>query len=133
MTEIPVTAFVIDDQDDIRFLISQQIKLSGDGVEVVAEAADGETALQMLRDMDEGVPTVVVLDWMMPGLNGVETAKAIRKARPGVRIILCSAFDGDAVQDQASDAGIDMFLPKEQISEIPALIKQLAALGPHGS
>lgn len=121
------TTIVVDDQEDIRFLIRHLIELAEGDLQVIAEAEDGESCLRMLEEFDTGEPEVVVIDWMMPGLNGIETALRIRQTRPDARIILCSAFGDPTLEAEALEAGIDRFLSKERISEIPEAIRALAA------
>ncbi len=121
----PTTAVIIDDQDDIRFLIKQILELSGDGLRVIAEAPDGQSALDVLREMSDDVPTVVVTDWMMPGMNGIETSIAIKAQRPDIRIILCSAFGDAALREEAAAAGIDLVMSKDQIVDMPRQIHEM--------
>lgn len=117
-----ITTMVVDDQDDIRFLIRTLLETAGDGIVVIAEAPDGPTALDLLRTHD---PEIIVLDWMMPGMNGIDTATEINRERPGTRIILCSAFGDDVLRREAEAAGIARFVPKEEIGTIPELIREL--------
>ncbi len=122
------TALIIDDHDDIRVLIKYVLELSDDRTTVVAEAADGQAALDWLQGSATDIPHVVVVDWMMPGLNGIETSIAIKADRPQTRIILCSAFGDDQLHEAAADAGIDLVMSKEQIGEIPDRIRELLAV-----
>lgn len=119
------TTIVVDDQEDIRFLIRHLIELSDGNLEVVAEAEDGESCLKVLEGLPPHDPQVIVIDWMMPGLNGIETALRIRETRPNARIILCSAFGDPTLEAEARAAGIDRFLSKERMSEIPDAIARL--------
>ena len=124
-----ITTIVVDDQEDIRFLIRHLIELAEGDLQVIAEASDGESCLKILEEFPPNDPEVVVIDWMMPGLNGIETALRIRQDRPDARIILCSAFGDPTLEAEALEAGIDRFLSKERISEIPETIKSLIAAG----
>lgn len=123
-----ISTVVVDDQDDIRFLIRHLIELADDDLVVIAEAPDGETCLKMIDDLGEDLPDIVVIDWMMPGLNGIDTARRIRKLKPRARIILCSAFGDPTLESEATAAGIDYFLSKERIGEIPQAIRRLVAV-----
>jgi two-component system nitrate/nitrite response regulator NarL len=124
---MPTTAVIIDDHADIRLLIRQIIELSGDEVTVVAEAADGMSALAALDLLDASVPTVVVTDWMMPGMDGIEVSVAIKADRPRTRIILCSAYGDPQMEQDALAAGVDVVLSKEHIADLPSRIIQLTA------
>lgn len=86
------------------------------------EAANGQDALVQLDQCD---PAVVVLDQMMPGLTGLETAVLIRERRPDQPMILCSAYLDDRLREQAHAVGIQVALPKERYSEIPAAMLHL--------
>lgn len=123
-----ISTVVVDDQDDIRFLIRHLIELANGDLEVIAEAPDGETCLRMLDELGDDLPDIVVIDWMMPGLNGIDTAMRIREIKPRARIILCSAFGDPTLEREARAAGIDYFLSKERIGEIPETIRRLVAI-----
>jgi CheY-like chemotaxis protein len=84
---------IVDDDPDIRLLL--QVVLGGDGLEVVGEAGNGEEALGMAHARR---PEVIVLDQDMPVMTGEETAPALRRLLPDVRIVAYSAsFTGKPV------------------------------------
>jgi CheY-like chemotaxis protein len=85
------------------------------------EADDGEAALAMARQFR---PDIVILDWMMPGLSGVEVSKAIRgdPELASTSIILMTARTGMDSQSQAREAGVDHFINK------PIMPRQLLTL-----
>ncbi|HTE60650.1 MAG TPA: response regulator, partial [Solirubrobacteraceae bacterium] len=86
--------------------------------------ADGvESALERL---DALAPDVVVLDARMPRFDGFEAAPMLRARRPGLPILLCSAWVDDDVRRRAAEAGIDAVLSKDQFDEIPAVVLALA-------
>jgi CheY-like chemotaxis protein len=81
-------------------MLSQILSLDFD---VVGVAADGEEAIEEIGGAD---PDVVIVDYMMPGIDGIETARAIRTQRPEQPILLYTAFlDGD-IEDRARQAGV---------------------------
>lgn len=116
--------FLVDDEEDIRLLIRTLIESANEGLEVLGEAGDGQTALERIDEMD---PQVVVLDQRMPGLSGLETAGQILNHRPGQRIILCSAYLDEDLRQKADRAGITLCLTKHQVGEIPATLKSFMA------
>ena len=118
----PITTLIVDDQEDIRLLTRFLIEAANDGLTVVGEAANGREAIEQTHEVQ---PHVVVLDEMMPEMNGVETAVVIRKTRPSQITILFSAYLDEDVIARARTAGMSAWLAKEQIEELPDLIRQL--------
>jgi CheY-like chemotaxis protein len=118
-----VRTMVVDDQEDIRELIRMLIDLANQGLEVSCEARSGREALAKIDGCN---PTVVVLDEMMPGMNGIEVAIQIKERRPGQPVILCSAYLDDEVRSRGTLAGISAFLHKDDIRDLPDLVRELA-------
>jgi two-component system, NarL family, nitrate/nitrite response regulator NarL len=83
---------------------------SSDAVEVVAEAHDGATALELIRTH---VPHVGVLDWRMPVMDAAQVAAAIRRENLPTRVLVVSAYDDSAIVYRAIQEGVAGFLPKE--------------------
>ncbi len=78
-------------------------------------ATDGETAVRMMREHREaGRPyDLILLDWKMPTLDGLETARLIRKNYSDkIPILLLTAYDWNEIEAEAIEIGIDHFLPK---------------------
>jgi two-component system response regulator MprA len=92
--------FVVDDNELILTMLNRLMSLD---FEVVGSASSGDEAIEAVMETD---PEVVVLDYMMPGRDGIETARAIRDRRPDQMIILYTAFLDGEVEDKARDAGI---------------------------
>ena len=80
------------------------------GLEVVAEAADGDAALELTR---EHQPDVVVLDVTMPGKTGLEVAKELRDSGQEVGILILSMHDDPEYVLQAVRAGADGYVLKD--------------------
>ena len=95
---------VVDDDDMIRRLV--RTVLEADDLEVV-EAANGDKALQMVESAH---PAVVVLDIMMPGIDGVEVCRRVDHS--SVKVIILTARDDPALEDECRAAGADAFLTK---------------------
>ncbi len=93
--------FVVDDNELILKMLNRLMSLDFD---VVGHAASGGDDL--VEAGMETEPEGVVLDYMMPGRDGIETARAIRARRPDQMIILYTAFLDGEVEDKARDAGI---------------------------
>jgi CheY-like chemotaxis protein len=100
---------IVDDDQFIRRLIATTLE---DVAEFeLHEAADGAQALEVAR---RERPTLVFLDVDMPVLNGIETCRRLRAdgATSRSTIVMLTAAHGDTVEDQAVQAGADLFLTK---------------------
>jgi two-component system response regulator ResD len=114
----PRLVLVVDDDEMIRRLV--RAVLEADEFEVV-EARDGATALRLAS---ETRPAVVVLDIMMPGLDGVEVCR--RLDLEAVKVIVLTAKDDPRLEDECRQAGASAFLTKPFSSiELLDLVAQL--------
>ena len=123
MAPVAVRTMIVDDHADVRFLIRTIVDEAGPPLEIVGEAEGVETALERL---DALAPDVVVLDARMPRIDGFEAAPMLLARRPGLPILLCSAWVDDDVRRRAREAGISAVLSKDQFDEIPAVVLELA-------
>jgi two-component system alkaline phosphatase synthesis response regulator PhoP len=98
---------VVDDDDAIRTVV--RTVLEADGFEVV-EAADGPAALLLLNAILGRGPDAVVLDVMMPGIDGIEVCEKIDHTK--VKVIMLSARDDADTKERAAAAGADAYLTK---------------------
>ena len=114
-------AFIVDDEEDLRFLVRAALSRHG-GIYVAGEAADGETAV---AGVEELAPDVVVLDQMMPGIDGLETARRILALRPQQHIVLFTAFLDDALRVAAKAIGVRACMAKSQMKQLPALLLEV--------
>jgi len=97
---------VADDEPSVREILSRFLTSKGD--EVIT-AADGEQALEMFRLHK---PELVLLDIMMPRLNGLETLKRIRSLDDKVGVIMISALGDEATARQAIALGAYDYITK---------------------
>jgi YesN/AraC family two-component response regulator len=110
---------IVDDEEDMRALVRATIEVANEGLTVAAEAADGETAVSIVREQH---PEVVVLDQRMPGVTGLEAARRILDEHPEQAIVLFSAYlDGDVVR-AAQRMGVRMCLAKDNIRQLPDVL-----------
>ncbi len=82
---------------------------------LVDYSTNGETAIQMMREAREaGHPyDLILLDWKMPNLDGLETARLIRKNYPDkIPILLLTAYDWSEIEQEAMEIGVNHFMPK---------------------
>jgi DNA-binding response OmpR family regulator len=98
---------VVDDDDAIRGVV--RTVLEADGFSVV-EAADGQAALMLLDSINGRGPDIVVLDVMMPGIDGIEVCRRIDHT--AMKVIMLSARDDADSRTRAEEAGADGYLTK---------------------
>lgn len=125
-----VRVMLVDDQEMIRLGLRTIIDAHPD-LSVVAESPDGLHALRALESGDHEVD-VVLMDIRMPGVDGVETTRRIRRLHPPeqLRIIVLTTFDQDQNVLAALRAGADGFLSKGVgPAELTAGILDVAAGG----
>lgn len=116
---------IIDDEEDIRDILSYNLVKEGF---TVFSAANGQEGIQICKDE---LPSLVVLDVMMPGMDGVEVCEALRKT-PGLeQVLICflTARSEDYSQIAGLDAGADDYIskpikPRVLISRINALMRR---------
>jgi CheY-like chemotaxis protein len=120
-----ITVLVADDEPDLLQLTRALLERAG--FEVVEQAVDGEEALAAVTRLDPPpVPTVMVLDYLMPGLSGLEVADRVLARHPGQRIVLFSAFLDGPVRDRAEAMGVRC-VSKSQLHELPRVVAALAS------
>lgn len=109
------TILVVDDDDAIRFVVQMMLQLEG---HTVLTAADG---IEGVRLAVQHEPDFVIVDYMMPGVDGEHTGRRVRAAAPGGMIIAFSAFL------VAQPYWADLFVPKGEIGQLPEIICSRAA------
>lgn len=107
MIRTVIKVFVIEDTPQMRELLEQMLTL--DEFAVVGSAANGAAALPEMAQAD---PDVVVLDYNMPGLDGLLTARLIKEERPDQAIILYTAYLDAELEEKAARAGIALCVEK---------------------
>jgi CheY-like chemotaxis protein len=110
----PTAVLVVDDSEADRHALS--VLLGAVGIHGVREAASGDEGVRIAT---ETKPGVIILDARMPGMSGEETAKHLRAAVPGTRIVAFSAYV------ESAPAWADYFLKKDQLAEMVPLIKMV--------
>jgi two-component system response regulator MprA len=119
---------VIEDEDRIRQFLQRGLTYENYRVDV---AGDGPTGLALAR---ENPPDVVILDWMLPGMDGLEVCRRLRAAGP-VPILMLTAKDTVGDRVIGLDAGADDYLVKpfafdELLARIRALLRRAAPTQP---
>jgi two-component system phosphate regulon response regulator PhoB len=123
-----VKAYILIVEDEASLITLLRYNLEKEGFEV-GEAVDGEEALFMLR---ERRPDLVVLDWMLPSLSGIEVCRRIRRAPElkNLPIIMLTARGEETDRIRGLDSGADDYIvkpfsPSELIARIRAVLRRL--------
>jgi DNA-binding NarL/FixJ family response regulator len=119
-----LSTLIVDDDTDMRCLVRILIEHADQGLEVAGEAANGEDAIGLWRDVH---PDVIVLDQQMPGLSGLEVAQIILGERPDQAIVLFTAYDDDLTVRGAVDSGVRAVVGKQDWSTLIDTIRSSVA------
>jgi len=124
---------VVDDNNFIRVLIAddsptalrsvrEYLEFAG-GFQVVCTTKDGMDAVRLA---ERHQPDLALLDLSMPGLNGLEAARQLRRSFPSLRVIIFSELNGLSLADECKRFGADSFVPKCDLPD--ALILEIRRL-----
>ena len=110
---IPIRVLVVDDDADFQWLIRLNLQLEHDTT-VVGVAEDGEIGVALaLREQ----PDVIVMDLMMPRIDGFEATKRIKRVRPAVKVVVVTSFFvDDATRQEMYRSGVDALLDKRDVA-----------------
>ena len=109
-----IKVLIADDVVEMRDLLRLAMTRHG-GFEVVAEAGDGRTAIE-LAGLHK--PDVVLLDLAMPDMDGLEAIPLIHRALPGVRILVLSGFASPAIAAKAKELCASGYVEKGESTTI---------------
>ncbi len=119
-----IKVMLVDDHDLVRTGIRRLLEDAAD-IEVVGEAASGETALEQVQ---AAAPDVVLMDINMPGIGGLEATRKLLRRNPELRIIIVTMHDDDLFPQRLMKAGAMGYLTKgAQIDEILRAIRAVMA------
>ena len=112
---------VVDDEEDVRLLLRSQLEHAGH--EVTGEAGDGIAAI---AQCEADPPDVVILDLLMPRMNGFEVIPKLKTKHPKVAIIAYTAVAGDFVRQEMKRLGIPLVLKSGAFTRLDAVLQELA-------
>ncbi len=120
----PIKVVIVEDNRVFREALELLLGLRTD-LHVVASVADGEEAVSMCRQHD---PHVALMDYRLPGLDGVETTRLLREACPDVAVVALTASANTEEMEALKEAGAVSCLTKDQdLDAIVAAIYAAAA------
>jgi len=111
---------IVDDHPLFRAGVRQRLAAFSDGIEVVAEAGDGQEAIDLVASL---LPDVVLMDISMPGINGIEATRVIKRRHPQVAVLILTVYDDSQYVGALLDAGAAGYLLKTvEIDELSRAI-----------
>ena len=105
----PISILIVDDHEIVRRGIRDYLETRAE-FEVIGEAASGEQAIQMALDL---VPDVVLMDLILPGLDGIELTRRIKNLSPRTQIVVLTSFHEDEHIFPALKAGATAYILKD--------------------
>jgi two-component system, NarL family, response regulator LiaR len=112
MTE-PITIILVDDHEVVRKGVRAYLETLPD-FRVVGEASSGEEAITLVSEL---IPDVVLMDLIMPGMDGVETTRRIKKISPRTQVVVLTSYHEDAHIFPALKAGAISYILKDMKME----------------
>ena len=118
-----ISVIIVDDHAVYRAGVTAMLEKRADSITIVGEAADGETAVELVGRLQ---PDVVLMDVQMPGRGGIEATRRISATHPEVAVLILTMFDDDTLF-QALRAGARGYLLKQAtIDELIAAVHAVA-------
>jgi DNA-binding NarL/FixJ family response regulator len=116
---------IVDDSEPVRQRLRKVLR-ANPGWEICGEAADGLTAVEKFRDLR---PHVVTLDFKMPGINGLETARRMMEIAPAVPIVMLTQHASASLEEHAQKVGIRSVVSKTDVFSMVGTIEELLRHG----
>lgn len=115
------TVLIADDEDDILSLIENFLLIFGHNV--IAKAHNGREAVEIYKNL-QNKPDIVLLDYIMPVLNGLDAAKELLAFHPDCNIVIVTAHDG--IEVISSKIGVKFVLKKPfNYTDLDGVIKKV--------
>ena len=120
MTRDPIRVLIVDDHSMVRTGLATFIRVNPD-LELVGEARNGQEALELCERLG---PNVVLMDLIMPRMDGVAATRAVRERWPNIQVIALTSFkDKDLVEDALHAGAISYLLKDVSVGELAQAIR----------
>lgn len=102
---------IVDDSGVMRKIIQKNIKAANLAVDTFVEAGDGKEALEKLK---EGPVDLILCDWNMPNMTGIEFANTLKNsgALSSIPIVMITTEGSDSMREEAANAGVKGYITK---------------------
>jgi NarL family two-component system response regulator LiaR len=121
----PISILIVDDHEVVRNGIRSYLETLPD-FHVIGEAASGEEAIKMVS---EQIPDVVLMDLIMPGMDGIEATREVKKVSPRTQVVVLTSYHEDEHIFPALKAGAISYILKDMKMDKLAEIIQRAVRG----
>ena len=105
---------IADDNPHVRHALRTLLEHNPEW-QVCGEAVDGRDAVSKAKQL---TPDLIVLDFLMPGLNGLEAAREIHKSVPSTRMLMCTMYLSPQLTEVAKSSGVQGAVPKTGIGNL---------------
>ncbi|MDA8442323.1 MAG: response regulator [Peptococcaceae bacterium] len=114
---------VVDDQMGVRRLLYEAFKEEGYEVEMAA------SGLEAIETVKKSIPSIILMDMKMPGMNGLEALKEIKKLDQEIAVIMMTAYGELEIVAQAMKLGVKEYITKPfDLNELKQLVKRILAV-----
>ena len=119
-----IRVLIAEDHATVRGAVRALLESEAD-IEVVGEAADGEQAVAMAKELD---PDVILMDIAMPNLNGAQATRRVKSQVPKAKVLVLTRHDDDGYLKRLLEEGADGYVLKQSASSLlMGAIRQVAA------
>ena len=116
---------IVDDSELVRRSLRTVLQANPEW-EICGEAADGVSAVEMFKELR---PNIVILDFQMPGINGIETARRMAEIAPAVPVVLFTQHASADLEKHAHEVGIRSVVSKTNAFPMVGMIEALLGAG----
>ena len=118
----PIRVVVADDETDVCLMLRMQLGAQP-GIEVVGAAADGSEALHLCRELR---PDAVVMDLLMPVMNGFQAIEAMQRELPDVAVVAYTGVAGEFVRTEMERMEVPLVLKSGDVAPLVDAIRRVA-------
>jgi DNA-binding NarL/FixJ family response regulator len=117
-----IRVVVADDENDVCVMLRMQLGAQA-GIEVVGAAADGSEALELCRQLH---PDAVVMDLLMPVMNGFQAIEAMQRELPDVAVVAYTGVAGEFVRHEMARMEVPLVLKSGDVAPLVDAIRRAA-------
>lgn len=120
----PITIILADDHEVVRLGLRALLENEPD-LQIIGEASDGLQTVNLVKDLN---PDVLILDLMMPGINGIEVTQQVKKSSPKTHVIILSMYSNEAYVLETLRKGAEGYVLKDSTgSDLVKAVREVMA------